>query len=135
MLEQPGPPSPDPPWLLQSEPSHLLHTIVISVATVVAFALVWRTQQSRLGARTLEVHRSEGCQFGVQPYYFEDSGSAAYNETPAEWRLVPHDPNCEPRQLIGPLLNASRNGDTSDQRLVIMFFGDRHARTAVMDGT
>ena len=58
----------------------------------------------------------------------EDSGSAKYNEMPAEWRLRTYDPACEPRELVAPLLNATLQGEPRDDRLIILMFGDRCAR-------
>ena len=59
------------------------------------------------------------------PTFSGDGGKAKFNGTPQEWRLLPLDPACEPRQLVAPLLNASRHAVPSAEQLVIMFFGDR----------
>ena len=102
--------------------------IVITTLALVGVGLVWRSQlpvshgfpRARDGRRD-----SEGRRFGVQPYFFGDGGKAKFNGTPQEWRLLPLDPACEPRQLVAPLLNASRHAVPSAEQLVIMFFGDR----------
>ncbi len=104
--------------------------VLLTVATLAGFTLVWRTQLPHLYASTVGVRRSEGCQFGTQPYHFEESGPMTFDEAPNQWRVVPLDPACAPRELAAPLLNASRRGETSADPLVVMFFGDRQAPEA-----
>jgi hypothetical protein len=75
--------------------------------------------------------RSPRCRHGSQAYYFEDSGDAAFDETPREWRLRPFDSACEPRDLVTMLLNATGSGQDDDggggcdTQLVIALYGDR----------
>ncbi len=110
-----------------------LNAVVSTVAAVAVCALLWRVHDPHAGA--LLTGQSGGvdwppggCQYGAQPYYFEDSGSAQFNDTPGEWRLRTFDSACEPRQLVEPLLNASRGGQRRADPLVILIFGDRCAQ-------
>jgi len=122
---------PSPLLVPSREPRlHSIFTAVLLTAAAVAgSALVWRTQQPLQMlpyASTVDVRRSSGtCHYGAQPYLFEESGPITFDEAPDKWRLVPLDPACAPRELTAPLLNASRRGEASADRLVIMFFGDR----------
>ena len=86
-------------------------------------AFVWRAQQAHDAARSY----TDGCQLGRQPYYFDDGGSAKFNETPQphDWRLLSLDPACQPRQLVAPMINASRRAVPRAAPLALMFFGDR----------
>ena len=102
--------------------------LLLTAAAVAGSALVWRTQQPLQALRyasTVDVRRTGTCHYGAQPYLFEESGPMRFDAAPDKWRLVPLDPACAPRELITPLLNASRRGEASADRLVIMFFGDR----------
>ena len=102
--------------------------LLFTVAAVAGTTLVWRTQQPQqalLNASTVDVRRSGTCRYGDQPYFFEESGPMTFDEAPDSWRVVPLDGACAPRELVTPLLNASRLGKTSEKRPVLMFFGDR----------
>ena len=105
--------------------SRLLHIVVTSAAIAAALAVAWRAREPLPLARTIAGHQSEGCRFGVQPYIFVDAGGTLFNETPQEWSLLPFDAACQPRELVSPLLNASRSAEPRDDKLVIMLFGDR----------
>ncbi len=109
--------------------SRVIHIVVTSVAIAAALAVVWRAYDPLSRARTTVGHHSsrEGCQFGTQPYIFEDANGTVFNETPQEWRLLPLDAACEAQELVGPLLNASRSAVPRDDKLVVMLFGDRRA--------
>jgi len=122
----------DAPSFVVRLTSRLIHIFVTSVAIAAAVAVVWRTQDPLSRARTTLRHHSQtrDCQYGTQSYFFEDADGTAFNQTPQEWRLLPFDAACEPRELVGPLLSASRSAVPQDDKLVIMLFGDRRA-----DGT
>ena len=123
-------PPAEPPALLPSLRS--LSAVATTLTGVVVCALLLQHVKqpahgaARHGGRAGE--RLPGCDFGGQPYYFEDSGSAAYDVTPPEWRPRAFDAACEPRDLVGPLLNASLRAEPSENPLVILTFGDRCAR-------
>ena len=108
-------------------------SLLLTVAVVAGFGLIWRILPQEIHQPSTPRNCRRGdCQYGVQNYYFEGAGSARYNETPQphDWRLLALDPACQPRSLIGPLINASRRAEPRPEPLVIMFFGDRCTPTA-----
>ena len=108
----------------------MVAAILLALAAIAGSALFWRAQPQHavLLASTADIRPGRGhCAYGAQPYFFEESGPITFDQPPAEWRAVSLDADCAPRQLIEPLLNASRRGEPSADRLVIMLFGDRQA--------
>ena len=138
MLKEHAHPQPqDAPSFPVRLTSRLIHIVVTSAAIAAALAVVWRTQDPLSRARTTLGHRSQtrGCQFGTQPYIFEDAGGTVFNETPQEWRLLPFDAACQPQALVSPLLNASRSVVPQNDKLVVMLIGDRRGRRCCLQKT
>ena len=131
-------------WLVATERLVLVFLVLLAAITLYNSVGVSEPgNRVRPTAAALLSGTVPACNFGSQPYYFVESESAQFNETPSSWQLRAYDPGCQPRALWEFLVgvdhsNGSRAGSDTDggaagngcsvdsgRQLTAIIYGDR----------